>query len=114
MSSEDAKAIRILLDTVNLSQRAAALQLGITERTVRRYCSGEATVPRAIFLALHLIGLANTNEHQRKWLAEHGVRLAYAGADGNDIDVTKLEAARLGKRASSYRKEAKKLAKSRR
>jgi predicted transcriptional regulator len=114
MTREEANAIRAQLDTLGLSQRAAADALAITERTMRRYCSGDADVPRVIFLALHLIELAQKDEKQRNWLAESGVRLAYVRADGTDADVTKQESGRLGERASTYRKHAKKLVKSKR
>lgn len=43
--------IRELLDRGGLSQREAARQLGINERTMRRYCAG-APVPRYIRFAL--------------------------------------------------------------
>jgi hypothetical protein len=114
MTREEANAIRAQLDQLGMSQRAAAHELAITERTMRRYCSGEADVPRVIFLALHLIELAQKNEKQRKWLAEHGVKLAYVSHDGSDMDMTKHEDTRLGERATSYRKHAKKLVKSKR
>lgn len=114
MTREEANAIRAQLEKLGMSQRAAAHELAITERTMRRYCSGEADVPRVIFLALHLIELAQKDDKERNWLAKRGVRLAYVRRDGSDLDVTKQEDTRLGERASGYRKHAKKLVKSRR
>ena len=68
-------------------------------------------MPRAIFLALHLIELAMKNDKQREWLAKHGVTLAYVAPDGSDVDVTKRETAQLTERAANFRKFAKKLTK---
>ena len=47
----DADKIRALLERGGLSQRGAARELGVDERTMRRYCGGE-TVPRVVLLAL--------------------------------------------------------------
>lgn len=40
------------LDRAGMSQRGAAKEMGISERQMRRYCSGEAKVPRLIELAM--------------------------------------------------------------
>jgi hypothetical protein len=40
------------LEKTHLSQRAAARELGIDERTMRRYVAGDAKVPRAVALAV--------------------------------------------------------------
>lgn len=49
-----------LLDRSGLSQRSAAKALEINERSMRRYCSGEQPVPKAIELALlYLASQAN-------------------------------------------------------
>lgn len=46
------------IDRAGMSQRGAAKELGISERQMRRYCSGEAIVPRVVELALlYLCGL---------------------------------------------------------
>ena len=44
--------LRDLLASLGLSQRGAAKQLGIDERTMRRYCAGDLPVPRVVQLAL--------------------------------------------------------------
>lgn len=44
--------LRDLLDKAGLSQRAAARELQIAERTMRYYAAGEVEVPRAVMLAL--------------------------------------------------------------
>jgi len=41
-----------LLAAAGLSQRGAARELAINERTMRRYVSGEQPVPRVVALAL--------------------------------------------------------------
>ena len=45
-----AKQLRKLLERAGLSQRAAALELGLNERTMRRYVAGEP-IPRVVELA---------------------------------------------------------------
>lgn len=47
-----ANELRSLLEAAGLSQRGAARQLDIDERTMRRYCAGELPVPRAVEYAL--------------------------------------------------------------
>ena len=48
------------LDRAGMSQRGAAKELGISERQMRRYCSGDAKVPRVVELALlYLCGLSD-------------------------------------------------------
>ena len=44
--------LRALLDRAGLSQRRAAQQLGIHERTMRRYIAGDLPIPRVVQLAL--------------------------------------------------------------
>jgi hypothetical protein len=48
----DSDNIRVRLAALGLSQRGAARELELDERTVRRYCTGEIDVPRAVWLAL--------------------------------------------------------------
>lgn len=48
----DADRITELLNAAGLSQRGAARELEINERTMRRYCAGDSPVPRVVFLAL--------------------------------------------------------------
>lgn len=47
--------LRKLLDKAGLSQRGAARQLDIDERTMRRYCAGEMPLPRTVEYALRWI-----------------------------------------------------------
>lgn len=48
----EADRIAELINAAGLSQRGAARELGINERTMRRYCAGDSPVPRVVFLAL--------------------------------------------------------------
>ena len=41
-----------MLDSVGLSQRGAAKEIGINERTMRKYVSGESKIPKTVQLAL--------------------------------------------------------------
>lgn len=41
-----------LLDSAELSQRRAAKEIGINERTMRKYISGESKIPKTVELAL--------------------------------------------------------------
>lgn len=45
-------ALRGELADLGISQRACARALGIDERTMRRYCTGEYEVPETVWLAL--------------------------------------------------------------
>jgi hypothetical protein len=54
----NAKQLQQLLDEAGLSQRGAARQLQIDERTMRRYVAGELAVPRTVELALRVIVMA--------------------------------------------------------
>jgi plasmid maintenance system antidote protein VapI len=47
-----AEELQDLLDSAGLSQRGAARELQIAERTMRYYVSGESDVPRSVMLAL--------------------------------------------------------------
>lgn len=48
----DADRLRAILERSRLSQRGAARQLGMAERTMRYYVAGEQPVPRAVMLAI--------------------------------------------------------------
>jgi hypothetical protein len=50
------KQLQKLLDSAELSQRGAARELDINERTMRKYVAGDSPIPRVIELAVrHLI-----------------------------------------------------------
>lgn len=50
-----ATQLKKLLDLAGLSQRGAAKELDINERTMRKYVAGEAVVPRTVEYALRWI-----------------------------------------------------------
>lgn len=60
----NATDFRKLLEAAGLSQRGAARELEIDERTMRRYCSGELPVPKPVALAVE--SLAGTVWHRLK------------------------------------------------
>lgn len=49
-----------ILDSCGFSQRGAARDMGISERQMRRYCAGDAKVPKVVELAL--LHLQNVHE----------------------------------------------------
>lgn len=53
------KQLSKLLSDAGLSQRGAALLIGINERTMRRYVAGDLVIPRTVELAL-------------KWVCDEG------------------------------------------
>jgi len=52
---EQTEVLRELLDKSGWSQRGAARQLQIAERTMRNYVSGDTPIPRAIMMALEAV-----------------------------------------------------------
>lgn len=58
----DADLIRRELETLGLSQREAARQLAIDDRSMRYYCSGKLPVPPTIFLALRQLAEIQEND----------------------------------------------------
>lgn len=48
----DSDRLRAMLERSGLSQRGAARQLGMAERTMRYYVAGEQPVPRSVMLAI--------------------------------------------------------------
>ena len=44
-----------LLDRAGISQRGAAKMLDINERTMRKYCAGDAAIPRTVELAVKFL-----------------------------------------------------------
>jgi transcriptional regulator with XRE-family HTH domain len=55
----DADRLRAILADAGLSQSEAARRLGITDRTMRRYCAGDSPVHKIVWLALgSVLGVA--------------------------------------------------------
>ena len=51
----DGERIRSMLDRAGLTQRAGAKALGIHERTMRKYISGELETPQLVKVALETL-----------------------------------------------------------
>jgi plasmid maintenance system antidote protein VapI len=50
-----AMQIQRLLDRSGISQRGAAKALEINERTMRKYCAGDAPIPRTVEYAIQWV-----------------------------------------------------------
>lgn len=51
-ASMNSKQLQDLLGRIGISQRAAARELNINERTMRKYVAGDAEIPKTVELAL--------------------------------------------------------------
>jgi hypothetical protein len=74
----DADLIRERLEALGLSQREAARELRIDDRTMRYYCAGKAPVPPMVFLALGRLEQIRLNDRALALLAD-GTMLASDG-----------------------------------
>jgi hypothetical protein len=61
-AQSDADVIRHELELLGLSQREAARQLGLDDRSMRYYCSGKQPVPPVVFLALRQLAEIRQND----------------------------------------------------
>ena len=52
-----ADTIRELIRKAGLSQREAANEIGVTQRTFRDWCVGKSEPPRAVMMALELLAI---------------------------------------------------------
>lgn len=66
----DADLIRQKLEALGLSQREAARQLGIDDRSMRYYCSGKLPVPSTVFLALEQLAEIQKNDQSLAMLED--------------------------------------------
>ncbi|HSY46914.1 MAG TPA: hypothetical protein VK800_12750 [Steroidobacteraceae bacterium] len=66
----DADLIRQQLEALGLSQRQAARQLDIDDRSMRYYCAGKQPVPPVVFLALRQIEQIRRNDQCLALLAD--------------------------------------------
>jgi len=87
----DADVIRQKLEALELSQREAARQLGIDERTMRYYCAGKMPVPAAILLALN--NLQQSPQHAPPPFVLPELQAAF---DAVDRDLRPLDELALG------------------
>jgi hypothetical protein len=92
-ASSDADVIRQKLEALELSQREAARQLGVEERTMRYYCAGKMPVPTAILLALD--GLQQSPQHAPLPFVLPELQAAF---DAVDRQVRPLDELELGTR----------------
>ena len=56
--------IRYQLASIGISQRAAARELGINDRTMRKYCSGTVPIPRVVDLAMQMLIVIHREAHE--------------------------------------------------
>ena len=54
--------MRKLIEQVGLSQREAANEIGVTQRTFRDWCAGKREPPRAVLMALELLLIKRKNQ----------------------------------------------------
>jgi len=59
-SMTTADMMRKLIEQAGLSQRQAADQIGVTQRTFRNWCTGKSEPPRAVLMALELLAIKAT------------------------------------------------------
>jgi transcriptional regulator with XRE-family HTH domain len=57
-----ADTMRKLIKQAGLSQREAANEIGVTQRTFRDWCAGESEPPRAVLTALELLSIKRRNQ----------------------------------------------------
>ena len=60
MSAAD--TMRKLVEQAGLSQREAANEIGVTQRTFRDWCAGKREPPRAVLMALELLSIKRKNQ----------------------------------------------------
>jgi len=48
------RQLRVLLAELDMNQREAARQIGIHDRTMRRYCAGQRAIPKPVVIAIQL------------------------------------------------------------
>lgn len=65
------KQLQSFLDHVGLSQRGAAREIGIHERTMRAYIAGDLPVPRTVEYALRWVASQQGSKHAAARAAKH-------------------------------------------
>ena len=94
------------LEDAGLSQRGAARELGIDERTMRKYCSGDLPVPRTIILALRYLALIHGNEEIIDRIDKGIIKLGYSGTNITAAERERLAA--INKMLRSIAKQTRK------
>ena len=54
--------MRKLIEQAGLSQREAANEIGVTQRTFRDWCAAKREPPRAVLMALELLAIKRKNQ----------------------------------------------------
>jgi transcriptional regulator with XRE-family HTH domain len=91
----DVELIRRQLEALGLSQREAARQLGVDDRSMRYFCSGKLPVPPTVFLALEQLAEIQKNDQSLAML-EDGTM---STSDGEQ-STTRLREANSSRRAA--------------
>jgi hypothetical protein len=85
----DADLIRQHLAALRLSQREAARQLDVDDRTMRYYCTGKISVPTAVMLALQK--LQGSPQYGPTPIVFPALKAAFDAADRNRQPIDELE-----------------------
>lgn len=113
-----AEVIRALIERANLSQRQAARELDVEERSVRHWCSGTRDVPRFAILALERLATYDKgirddllvsrwhhqmmrNDRQIEFLESGTVALGYGPGEGSKRGA-QMEAVILRQKNEAY------------
>lgn len=86
----DAQRLRDLLARIGLSQRGAARELEVAERTMRYWCSGEQPVPRMAMLALEHLASMQLDSRAVEMMKGGALR---THANGEDTTAESIERA---------------------
>jgi ribosome-binding protein aMBF1 (putative translation factor) len=80
-----ADIIRRQLAAIGLSQRAAARELALDERTLRRYCTGDLAVPPVVTHALRWLEQVRLNEQVLSMLEDGLMSTSDGSATHNQL-----------------------------
>jgi hypothetical protein len=109
--SRDADRLRLLISNAGLSQRGAARELGVDERTMRYWCSGDQTPPTMAFRGLdplvrhreNLARMIQNNEEQIAAIQTGKITGMGYGDSLADPSSAAIEVARLRKKNEQLR-----------
>lgn len=65
MNSSSARKFRLALIEIGMSQSAFAREVGVGDRHVRRFASGEAEVPKLVWMAIELLNNKRRENDER-------------------------------------------------
>jgi DNA-binding transcriptional regulator YiaG len=109
--SRDADRLRELISNAGLSQRGAARELGVDERTMRYWCSGDQTPPTMAFRGLdpfvrhreNLVQMIESNEEQIAAIESGKITGMGYGDSLADPSSAAIEIARLHRKNEELR-----------